>query len=163
MRLFSAQARWTWSFPVGQKLTSIRIDGTNYNNCNTRDTFAAFYDYPVCGLQGLQSTRRLRTYSSSANSWIQGWGYGSGISGSTSCSRKACRRYSSSTRTPDTPWHSDCRRAASTARVTSAVVALPPMSGVCGPLACTCATAALMRPAAALSADGSAAEGRADA
>jgi hypothetical protein len=82
MRLFSAQARWTWSFPVGQKLTGIRINATNYANCNTRDTSPVFYDYPPCGLQGQSTgTNRLRTLASQSNSWIQGWGFGNNVSG----------------------------------------------------------------------------------
>lgn len=84
MRLFPAYERWSWAFPQGLRLSSMRIGATNYANGNTKDTYNPFYDYPTAGLQGYQGTSRLRTYASSGNNWLQGFGYGTGVTGSTS-------------------------------------------------------------------------------
>ena len=84
MRLMPTYATWTWGIPDGQKLAGIKIDGTSYTNGNTRDTGAAFYDYPSSNLQGQSGTKRMRTYGSSVNNWQQGFAFGSGVSGSSS-------------------------------------------------------------------------------
>jgi len=82
MRLFPQYDKWTWALPQGQRLTHMSINGTNYANGNTSDTYSNFYDYPTSGLRGRQSTSRLRTASNEDNGWHFGFGYGSGISGS---------------------------------------------------------------------------------
>lgn len=84
LRLFAPFSEWTWAFPQGQRLTSMAIDGTNYANGNTKDTYSKFYDYPTSGLQGVNSSRRLRTDAVVGNNWRQGFGFGSSVSGSTS-------------------------------------------------------------------------------
>lgn len=84
MYLFPAATTWTWSLPAGQRLTKIRLGTTDYPNGNTKDTGASFYDYPASPLQGASGTSRLRTYASSSNNWLQGWGFGTGMTGSTS-------------------------------------------------------------------------------
>ena len=84
MRLFPAYSSWSWAFPQGLRLNSMRIGSTDYANGNTKDTYPSFYDYPTAGLQGYQFTSRLRTYATEANNWFQGFGYGTGISGGTS-------------------------------------------------------------------------------
>ncbi len=83
LRLFPAYAKWTWSIAAGQKLAKVTIDGTNYTNGNTRDTSNSLYDYPYSSLNGLQGTRRLMTWAWSSNNYKSGFGYGSGLSGST--------------------------------------------------------------------------------
>lgn len=84
LRLFPTYDRWSWAFPQGLRLASMRLNGTPYANGNTRDTYSPFWDYPTAGLQGQQGTSRLRTEAVSDNDWLQGFGYGSGVSGSTS-------------------------------------------------------------------------------
>ena len=41
-RIYPAGSRgWTWSFPAGQLLDHVRIDGTTFNGSNTQDTSAS--------------------------------------------------------------------------------------------------------------------------
>ena len=86
MRLFPTYTGWSWAFPQGLKLASMRIGSTNYANGNTKDTYSTFYDYPTAGLKNYQGTSRLRTYASQGNGWKQGFGFGTGVSGSNSAS-----------------------------------------------------------------------------
>jgi hypothetical protein len=95
MRLFATYPSWSWAFPQGLRLSAVRIGGTTYANGNTKDTSVRFYDYPTAGLQGYQGTYRLRTYASSGNNWLQGFGYGTGVSG-TSSDTTYLYRYSTS-------------------------------------------------------------------
>ncbi|HMS87033.1 MAG TPA: fibrinogen-like YCDxxxxGGGW domain-containing protein [Acidimicrobiales bacterium] len=96
MRLFPAQSAWSWAFPQGLRLSSMKIGGSTYANGNTKDTYSPFYDYPTAGLQGFQGTYRLRTYASSGNNWLQGFGFGTGISGASNSSTTYLYRYSTS-------------------------------------------------------------------
>lgn len=82
MRLFATNSKWSWAFPQGIRLSSVRIGNTNYSNGNTKDTSVRFYDYPTSSLQGAQGLNRMRTDAIEANGWRQGFGYGTGISGS---------------------------------------------------------------------------------
>jgi hypothetical protein len=84
LRLFPAYPSWTWAFGSGQRLSKVQIDGTTYANGNTKDTAASFYDYPSSPLQGQQGTKRLLTAATAANSYLVGFGFGSGVNGSTS-------------------------------------------------------------------------------
>ncbi len=86
MRLFPAYSDWSWALPQGLRLNSIRIGTTNYANGNTKDTYSSFWDYPNSGLRGQQGLNRLWTEAISQNNWLQGFGYGTGISGTTSSS-----------------------------------------------------------------------------
>lgn len=95
MRLFPSYSTWSWAFPQGLKMTSMRIGTTNYANGNTKDTYSNFYDYPVAGLKGKQGLLRLRTYASEDNNWQQGFGYGTNVLGGSSSSSNFLFRYSS--------------------------------------------------------------------
>ena len=84
LRLFPSFSAWSWAFPQGLRLSSMRIGSSTYANGNTKDTYTSFWDYPRAGLQGFQGTSRLRTYASEGNNYLQGFGYGSGVTGTNS-------------------------------------------------------------------------------
>ena len=84
VRLYAAYHRWTWAMPTGQKLTRQVIAGTTYANGNTRDSYSPYYDYPASTLAGKQGTSRLMTWAWIKNDYKSGFGYGSGVTGSTS-------------------------------------------------------------------------------
>ena len=84
VRFVAAYDKWTWSFPSGQRLAKQSIGCTTYANGNTRDTFSPFYDYPATKLASKQGASRIMTWPWEKNDYRSGFGYGSGIAGSTS-------------------------------------------------------------------------------
>lgn len=97
MRLFPKFHTWNWSWPSGQPLNGLSIDGTYYAGSNTKDT----YDAGVFGqtgnqLAGQQGDRRLFTFGWSGNGYYQGFTFGAGMPGGSSSSTDHLWKYGSS-------------------------------------------------------------------
>ncbi|MCB0959245.1 MAG: hypothetical protein KDB04_06940, partial [Acidimicrobiales bacterium] len=84
VRLFPQYRTWTWSLPGGNLLSKVTIDGTTYQGSNTADTSKSAYGQTTNGLSGLAGTRRLFTTPWASHDNLQGFSFGSGISGGSS-------------------------------------------------------------------------------
>ncbi|MGQ2910544.1 fibrinogen-like YCDxxxxGGGW domain-containing protein [Aeromicrobium sp.] len=69
-------ASWSWAFGAGHPLTSASFDGQSYSGSTSRD-FGTTSTFSSARLQ------RVWTFESSANGWVRGFNYGSGVNGST--------------------------------------------------------------------------------
>lgn len=69
---YKSRDRWSWAFGAGHPITSFNVGGSTGTNRSTRD-FG-----PTSGLN------RVWTYGASSNSYVRGFHYGQGVSGSTS-------------------------------------------------------------------------------
>lgn len=85
-QLYPRNAGWTWSFPAGQLLDRVVIDGNTFNGSNTRDTAATVDGQTTNQLSGTQGTRRMFTFPWASHGNKAGFSFGSGVNGGSNSS-----------------------------------------------------------------------------
>jgi hypothetical protein len=94
-RLYPKYAQWTWSFPAGQLLNKVTVDGTTYAGSNSANTNATAYGQTTNGLSGATGTRQLNTTAVSNKNKVQGFGFGTGVGGGSNSSSNFLWTYAS--------------------------------------------------------------------
>lgn len=84
-RLFPKGRTWNWNLPAGQLLNRVRINGTNFNGSNTRDTATSTTGQTTNQLNNTRNERRLYTTTASDKAGQAGFGttVGGGSNSST--------------------------------------------------------------------------------
>ena len=94
-RIYPKYEAWTWSFAAGQLLNKVVVDGTTYTGSNTANTSASAYGQTANGLSGATGVRQLNTTAVSSHNKVQGFAFGSGVSGGSNSASNFLWTYAS--------------------------------------------------------------------